>query len=263
VTNISNTGDIDMSIIKFTEAKLSNTGKKGILTPDEHGYYEHVIGGLNTLNSADEYYVADGVTQLFEQSSLFIRRIKNGCLKGELGHPKQAPGMGMKTYMRRIMSIEETNVCVHYADVFLDPNYGKKNPQLRNPHLVAIIAKLKPSGPKAQSLKDSLDNPKENVCFSIRALTKDRMIRGTNYRTIVQIVTWDCVTEPGIAISNKWDSPAMETLSDSPITIKQLEKLANDNEMPLAIESKDLVNESLRLVNIAMRPVQAPKFAKW
>lgn len=251
-----------MALIKFTEAKLSSTGKEGILTPDEHGYYEHVIGGLNTLNSAGEYYVADGAKQLFEQSSHFMRRIKNGVLKGELGHPKRAPNQDVRDFMNRIMSVEETNICVHYADVYLDPDYGRKNPQFKNPNLVAIIAKLKPTGAKANALQTALDNPKENVCFSIRALTRDVNIRGVNHRTLVQIVTWDCVNEPGIAISNKWDSPAMETVSDRVISTEELELMVEEDNS-LAIESKDMLKETIHMVTMNVRPVAMPAFAKW
>ena len=252
-----------MSLITFTEAKLSATGKKGILTPDEHGYYTHVIGGLNTFNSAGEWYMADGAKDLFEQSSSFMRRIKTGTLKGELGHPKRPTNMTVNDYMRRVMTIEETNVCVHYSDVYLDVDYGRKNPQYKNPKLIAIIGKLKPSGVHGPALQASLDNPRENVCFSIRALTKDQVIQGTNYRTLVQIITWDHVVEPGIATSNKWDSPAMETISETPVTLVMLEQMAADNNAPFAIESRDVLNDSIKLVTMAVRPVAVPIYTNW
>lgn len=253
-----------MSLIKFTESKLSNTGKSGILKPGLDGYYEHVIGGLNTLNSAGEYYVHEGAKHLFESSSVFMRRIKSGVLKGELGHPRKTPSMTNNDFVRRIMDIEETNICVHFADIYLDTEYGKKNPQFKNPSLVAIIAKLKPSGPKASALQASLDNPKENTCFSIRALTKDTYINGRTYRTLVSIVTYDHVNEPGISISNKWDSPAMETIAESPVTIKQLEDIANETGTDIAIEStRGIALESLKMVQILTRPQTIPSYAKW
>lgn len=252
-----------MSLIQFTEAKLSETGKKGILTPDANGYYNHVIGGLNTLNSAKEYYVAEGAKDLFEQSSQLMRRIKTGCLKGEMGHPKRSPTMPVRDYMHRVLQIEETNVCVHYSDIYLDPDYGRKNPHLKNPNLVAIIANLKPSGPRGPALQSSLDNPKENVCFSIRALTRDEFRNGTNYRTLVQVVTWDCVTEPGIATANKWDSPAMETIYDQPVTLSQLHQFSEETNTPLAIESKDVLKETIRLVEIIVKPQKQPIFTQW
>jgi hypothetical protein len=180
-----------MANVKFTATKLASKGKAGILKPDDDGYYTLVIGGLNLFNSVGEYYTADGARQLFEQSSTFMRRIKNGCLKGEMGHPKRLPGMSMDDYLRRIMTIEETNVCCHFKEIWLDEQYGKNHPEFKNPSMIAIMAKLKPTGPKGPSLQKSLDNPNENVCFSIRAFTKDYAVRGVINRVLDQVYSWD------------------------------------------------------------------------
>jgi len=253
-----------MSIIKFTETKLTNSGKKGVLKPDENGYYEIVIGGLNTLNSAGEYYVYESAKHLFEQSSSFMRRIKSGCLKGELGHPKRTPGMSADDYLQRIMTIEETNVVCHYADIYLDTDFGRKNPQFKNPQLVAMIAKVKPAGPKGACLQASIDNPREEVCFSIRALTKDQYVNGRNERTLVQIICHDVVTEPGIAISRKWESPGLESISETPITVKQLERMAERSHGNLAMESiGSLAKETLKIVEFTSRPIAAPRYSQW
>lgn len=254
-----------MAMIKFTESRLTETGKKGVLTPDDNGYYEMIIGGLNVYNSAGEYYVYEGAKQLFEQSSSFMRRIKTGCLKGELGHPKRIPGMSMDDYLNRIMTIEETNVVCHFADIYLDTEFGKKRPEYKNPNLVAIIGKFKPAGPHAAVLKASLENPKEEVCFSIRALTRDQYQNGRNERTLVQVVTWDGgITEPGINIARKWHSPGLESLNETPVTISQIQHLAETTGNEIAIESnKSLASETLKLVDISLPVIKPPSFAKW
>lgn len=244
-----------MSKVRFTETKLSATGKKGILTPDADGYYELVIGGLNTFNSAGEYYALDGAKQLFEESSIFMRRVRNGCLMSEESHPSKLPGMSMDDYISRILKIDEGNVCCHIKEVWLDETYGKRHPKLNNPNLVAIVAKLKPAGPKGQFLKQSLENPNENVCFSIRALTNDYYQRGQTIRVLQQIVTFDRVVEGGISIANKWDTPAMES-NEVPVTKSQIEKVAYQNNSFVATEdSKLLANECLK----AFETKQVPK----
>lgn len=252
-----------MTILKFTEAKLTNTGKNGVLKCDDKGYYSHVIGGLNTYNSAGEYYIAEGVKELFEGSSSLMRRVANGCLYGELGHPKPAQGMTTRDYMERVLRVEETNVCVHYAGLSLDMDYGRRNPQFKNNNLIGIIADLKPAGPKGTSLKEGLDNQRQNICFSIRALTKDEVINRVNYRRIVQIVTWDNVIEPGIAISNKWDSPSLETLSEKIVTMDQLEKLVETSREPIAVESRDIINETIKLVTVQFKAPAVPRYSQW
>jgi hypothetical protein len=250
-----------MAIVRFTSTKLKGTLKEGILKPDANGYYPLVIGGLNVLNSAGEYYVLDGAKDLFEQSSILMRRIKNGNLKGELGHPKRMPGMSNDDFMNRILRVEETNVCSHFSEVWLDEDYGRAHPKFNNPAMVAIMAKVKPAGPQAQALASALENKAENVCFSIRALTEDHYIRGVNHRVLRSILTWDYVTEPGIAIANKWDTPSLETLEATFITKKDIEKIA---ELPqgLTMESGgSFIQEALQLFD--EKPKSQRSYYNW
>lgn len=255
-----------MSNVKFTATKLTNTGKRGELKPDADGYYEFIIGGLNTFNSAGEYYTLKGAEELFQESSVFMRRIKNGCLKGEVGHPKQLPGMSFDAYVNRVLTIDEGNVCVHFKEVWLDNEFGKKNPKFNNPNLTAVMAKVKPSGPKASSLANSIANPDENVCFSIRALTRDYFERGQKYRVLQQIICWDNVNEPGISIANKWDSPSLESLSEFSVTKHSLERIIH-HEVPVATESSiELAQESLAVINKSKHTYSVsnlPLISKW
>ena len=113
-----------MEVVKFTETIFSSNAKSGILTPDANGYYTIVLGALNTYNSAGEYYTAEGALQLFENSSHLMRRIKNGSLYAELGHPKKQTGMTMEAFYQRIITIDEGNCCGHICELSLDFNYG-------------------------------------------------------------------------------------------------------------------------------------------
>lgn len=222
---------------RFTATKLAGTGKQGIIKPDANGYYTQVVGGLNTLNSAGQYYVYEQAKALFDSSSLFQRRIKAGCLYAELGHPKPLPGMSNEEYLQRIMTIEETNTVAHFSEVWLDENFGRDNPQFKNPSLVAIMAKVKPAGPKASALQGAYENPCQEVCFSIRALTRDYYEKGRTNRVLTNIISYDLVHESGIAMARKWDSPACESLIEIPVTERQLvgagkalpESLATEN----------------------------------
>lgn len=252
-----------MSIVKFTATKLADRNKKGLFKPDSDGYYEIVVGGLNVFNSVGEYYTLEGAKQLFEESSPLMRRIQNGCLKAEVGHPKQLPGQSMNDYIRRILTIEETNVCAHFKSIWLDTTYGAKNPQLNNPAAVAILAQLKPAGPKGNFLKEALEDPHQNVCFSIRALTEDYIQRGQTYRVLNTVVTWDYVTEPGLSLANKYDSPALESLAEHTLTVKQLERIADTNNEIIALESSTLAQEALANISSIKPPLKAPLYSKW
>lgn len=199
-----------MDVVKFTETIFSNKNKKGVLQADSDGYFTFVMGGLNTYNSAGEYYVAEGVVPMFEASTHFMRRIRNGALYAELGHPKRQPGMGLEDFYRRIVTIDETNVCAHISELWLDFNFGKNNPELGNPEFVAIMGKVKPSGPKSASLEQSLSNHKQNTAFSIRGLTENKERGGRTERKLTEIITFDNVAEPGIAAACKAYNPGLE-----------------------------------------------------
>jgi len=246
-------------MIKFTATALP-PGKKGVLTPDASGYYEMVVGGLNVFNSVGEYYTYDGAVELFKSSSSFMRRVTSGCLKGEVGHPKRLPGMSMDDYLRRILTIEETNVCCHFKEVWLDESYGKNNPKFNNPNLVAIMAKIKPSGPKGDYLRQAFENGSENVCFSIRALTKDYYQRGQTIRVLDQIVCWDNVVEPGIAIAKKWESPALECYEDIVVDKITIDKVIASEELVATEDSKQLIKELYTSVH---KVTKVPKYTNW
>jgi hypothetical protein len=211
-----------MSIIRYTSAKLSQLGKKGIMTADSNGYYDNVvIGALNINNSAGERYVFnDSVKSLFDSSSIFMRRVNSQVLKGELGHPKRGT-LGVEQYVDRMFQIYEHMVAVHYSSISLDTEFGKKNPRFGMPDLIAIIARVGPSGPFGETWKKGMDNCEENMCFSLRGVTDDVQSGGTWHRSVKTIITWDVVTEPGLFVANKYDSPALESIDDS-ITLRQL-----------------------------------------
>lgn len=246
-----------MDVVKFTETVFSNSGKKGILTPDSDGYYTMVLGALNTFNSAGEYYTAKGALDLFENSSQFMRRIKNGALYSELGHPKKDPKMSMDQFYSRVISIEETNICSHIAEVNLDFDFGKKNPHLNNPDLIAIIGKVKPAGAKANAVQLAFENPKQNAAFSIRGLTDNKYVNGRVERRLTNIITFDFVTEPGISIADKVMSPSLESfdkikieeLMDTVVDKEVLSRVLKSNMSNIGYESsRELFSDILKTI---------------
>jgi hypothetical protein len=225
--------------VTFTCTRLNGTNKVGDLKKNERGYYTMIIGALNMFNSAGMYYRADAAKHFFEESSSLMRRTKRGALRGEYGHPRREEGMSMQAYYARLLSIHEDKVCCHFASIKLDfENY--KDDQGRP--IVAIIAEVCPNGPLGHVLEKQLLNPLENVCFSIRSFTDDRMERGVVNRYIKTIVTFDYVNEPGMAVAEKYNSPALEGLEDTVFTRGQIEAAAAQID-----ETANIGNESVQL----------------
>ena len=253
--------------VRFTCSTLTGSGKAGILPKDEFGYYTQPIGGLNCFNSAGEYYPYQAAKQLFEQSSSFMRRVSTGCLKSEEGHPKPPPGFNprdekqMDSFANRVMSIDEKNVCAHIAEVYLD--FDNVKDRTGKP-IIAIMGKIKPAGPHGMALEESYNNPKEEVCFSIRAFTRDTRVAGINQRCLVDVVTFDRVTEPGIATSRKYFSPALECLSEARFTKDNVLNALKPIE-GMAMESGGIImpTDLFKVMGWDTDLLQEPKYLKW
>lgn len=251
-----------MSNVRFGCTALAGTNKAGVVKPDADGYYSMVIGGLDMYNSAGEYYSLAGSKALFENSSQFMRRVKNGALRGEVGHPRMERGMSDDDFIGRIMEIRESNVCVHFKEIWLDFNNVKD--QSGKTH-VAIMAKLTPSGVGGAALEKALNNPGENVCFSIRAFTQNYYNGRVLTKDLKNIITFDWVNEPGIHIATKYHNPGLEQLSESTVLASQLKRVCDKiNTSAVAMESsKQIAKELITAMGIDLPRGVTPAYVGW
>lgn len=250
-----------MNEIVFSCTTLKGTGKNGVLPRDPDGYVTMPIGALNTFNSNGQYYPYEEAKKLFVNSSALMRRINTGCLKGELGHPKQLPNQTDASFIQRVMSVEEKSVCAHFSKVWLDFNSVK---DAKGSPVITIMAKVKGSGAYGQALDTSLDNPKEEVCFSIRAFTNDTRVRGVVQRELVEIITWDNVTEPGISVAKKYFSPVLESFVDTKFSKQDILTAITPNSQAgyIAMESAIITGQNLlKFMNAGT--IQRPSFMDW
>lgn len=190
---------------------LVGTNKVGDLIRRPDGYYEMVLGALAAFNGNGAYYELEESRRIFEGSGDLMRRIAGGNLRGEVGHPRFTEGMSERAWFSRVNDIYEPNACIHFNQVSL--SYDTMSDKQNRP-LVAVMGLVKPSGANERFLERQLDNPKENVCLSVRSFTNDRYQRGVLTKAITKVVTWDVVTEPGIDIANKYSVPTLESLSN-------------------------------------------------
>ena len=235
-----------MSQVVFECTALVGTNKTGNLTPDADGYYELVIGGLGTLNSAGAYYDLVESSKIFADSSSFIRRVNDGVLCAELDHPKQESNWSLRQFMARLMEIRQDRICAHFKKIWLDDTKIKDE---QGKPFCAIIALVKPYGPYKQMLEDALRNNAQNVCFSIRSFTEDANIGGRVVKKIREAVTFDCVLEPGIRKAKKWYSPALEAFSNAiNVTQDLLSNIVSDRQQ-LGFGHEDSLTASVEAIN--------------
>lgn len=212
--------------------ELIHSDKQNRLNKDDKGYYEITLGAFNSYNSAGQYYpLISSVKSMFEPGGALRRRLDNGQCRGELDHPAPQPGQSKTDFLRRVMTIKPDRISHHISSVRLEP---AKDAQGRD--VVLTIGRVKPAGPYAASLEAALENPEENVAFSIRSLTRDAMANGRWEKSVTNIVTWDYVNEPGIALANKYQTPSLEGLKEVDDFTKEDFISARDSALAVGME---------------------------
>lgn len=173
----------------------------------DNNYCQVVLGALEYPNSTGAVYDLDSAVRIIEKSNVFMRRMKDSYLRGELGHPVERECRDYNDFVRRIHTIDERNVAIHIRRVWIDRNYT--GPDGRK--IIAILGEVAPSGPHAGVVERALNNPHENLAFSVRSLTQDRIVGGVRRKFFDNIITWDVVNEPGLSPANKFNSPSCES----------------------------------------------------
>lgn len=251
----------------YTNTRLASTGKKGILPVDDYGYRTLPVGAINCHNSAGNFYPATpDVYKLFDQSEAFIRRVQQGNLRSERDHPDVSPfvingKVDLRKYIGRLIKINGDRECAHISSIWLTPNRDLNIPDVPQ-NAIIIMAKVKPSGPMGHLLEASFNNPAENTNFSIRSLTKDTWVGSKLYKELKTIITFDWVSEPGIASSSKWASPALESYGNLTFGTEDLKVVVDELE-EIGLENCSLSIEELRLDNIESSSSTKPFFTKW
>ena len=104
------------------------------------------------------------------------------------------------------------------------------------------------------------------MSFSIRSITNDKVKNGKLTKALVTIITWDYVTEPGLDVATKWNSPALEELNSFQFSTAQLKSLlAQQQASGLGMESSSMkIMATLRRVEAAELPKDnTPSWVNW
>ena len=169
----------------------------GTIKPDADGYYDINAGAYGVFNASGVYYAQDNIEKLFENTGLLQSRFDKGIVYSELGHPQKG-SMSEAEYEQRMRIMDEKNWCGHIRKAkLLDSVDGK--------YKITNIS-VRPHGPHAKTLEDSLTNKFDNCYFSVRSCSNRVRVNGMTVKYVYEIINWDKVTQGGIPISNKADS---------------------------------------------------------
>ena len=196
-----------MATYTMGSVALVGTNRSGDIKPDEKGWYDVYLGALNFPNSVGAEYDVEPVRQLLMNDSIIARRIAKGRLFGELGHPRQLPGMTDKEYIARLLDLNEQCEVFTIKTIAIDTSAKDKHGR----PIIALRGLIKPSGPYRDVLQQKLDDPDINVNFSIRTLAQNYYQNGKLRKRVGNFITVDLVGEPGIDVADKYNAPSTES----------------------------------------------------
>lgn len=207
------------NIITFGNTILGESGKRGILTPIEKtpggDYYLINAGGFNIPNRGGvTYRFNDYVKECMRPDSDFNRRVTEGQMMTELGHPpmyyhEMVNGVLVRTkitdvfeWVQRLRTVEDDRVCGHVRRVHFVKTGGDNAPVFNQIEVCAF-------GVHKQILEDSFKNPDINTAFSIRTVTKPQKF-GDTTREVEYWSTYDLVIEQGMLNACKHRTAGLE-----------------------------------------------------
>ncbi len=216
------------AMLRYSCTALLGLNKQGIIKPNQDGYYELVLSALNYPNPVGARYRTESARRILETSPFFQRKIKEGNLLGEVGHPRRRDCRTDQEYEDRLYDLLESNVCLHISDVWIDDSGALKDRDGRA--YTGIMGLVKGSGIHGDKFEESLNNPKQNTCLSVRSITDNfRMPDGSIEKEFVNIIAWDWVNEPGLRPANKFSAPSLESY-EFPVNPRNLETLITRRE---------------------------------
>jgi hypothetical protein len=179
------------------------------IRPDKEGFYRNVplmVIGKPSRNGI-LYDPTSTLHALSNDASRFVINLKEGNLEGEWGHPMVDTSTPSRAVLDRLCRIDRT-LASHYISAI-------RTVQTDNGFII-VKGDVKPYGPYAQYLKDSMEDPNRNTAFSLRALTQDVENRGgITVRKVCLLVTFDAVDGPGFEEASKRYMSSTEALNQT------------------------------------------------
>jgi len=230
-----------MSITKL-ESKKEQQGITDSVITDSNGYYKVILGVLNTYNRSGIFYRIKDPSSLLKNKTILNRRVTEGTLRSEEEHPVY-DGMSNKEIISRTIFLDSSNICAHIKSIEM-VDTGKCEPGWDGYNITVVHGWVKPSGPHGTHLKESFDNPDENVYFSIRSLVKQKYIGRTLVRDVIDVSTWDHVYEGGIEKASQWNAAGIESIGAciDGLCKTDLENMTVGNEKLNCEDGKCLLN---------------------
>lgn len=192
----------------ITTSIIDDNRSLGRAVPDKDGYYKDVpaaVLGTVTRNMT-QYDTPAFLEKLTNPDSSFRRRINEGTLHSEWGHP--FVDLNSKNGLARLLHLEPTLESNHIRSVSVK--------HIDDLNLDMVMMDTKPSGPYGRYFEEAMEDPTRNVAFSLRGISEGHLDRSTNitHRKLLTLVTFDSgVASGGFKETSKRYMASTEDLS--------------------------------------------------
>jgi len=258
-------------VASYSNIALAGSGKKGILKKLDNDYYEIILGAFGAFGNGGWLYDTKSAMRYIEQDREFLQLLQAGRLRSEWGHPRREQGMSDRDWFMRICDIVESNTASHIRRIRISMDTVKDE---RGRMVAAIIGEVRPSGPKADCFREQLENPDEDVNYSIRCFAHKNIASMTKH--INRIITWDNVNDPGIAVASKYKTPSLESkarvaqmLDHAEFNLLRIrdgltaERPGNDDSFEAVAPYVTIIDSMVAADAIRRVQIQIPKTLQW
>ncbi|ANZ50417.1 putative virion structural protein [Erwinia phage vB_EamM_Phobos] len=230
--------------LRYNCVALAGVNQPAEIQKDGRGYRRMLLGALNVFNSENIFYAYNESKHVFERSNIFMRKVAAGNLYGERDHPAWEKNMTEAEFIDRNEWIEITNTAFHVRDVEVIVTSEVCN----GLPVVEIWGWIKPEDNElGRQLEAALNNPDQNVCFSLRAIVRQGVVGGVRQRRIDKLVTFDWVIEDGLRICNKYSAmvrgskvaqESTRTYLDRPVSREACEEIIRSGARQLSVATE-------------------------
>ena len=225
----------DSKLVFNIQTLVSKDGKSiKSIHPDKDGIIKGMpLAVLGKASRNKSYYEENSfINAMTNPDSAFYRKLTEGGLEGEMGHPFYATNT--QADIKRIMYIDRTKVSHGFTRIYSQPTEDGK--------YILILGDVLPCGPYKRELLDSFEDPNRNTAFSLRSLTSSPQLRnGVQYKKVLALITFDAVETGGYEEASKRFMASNECLEFKIPTLDFI----NNNDYKVAVGFENLDSDQL------------------
>jgi hypothetical protein len=178
-----------MSDLFFTIETFSIDDNRELkaITPNEKGFYENLpVAVFSTVTRNNTLYSDSSIVKaITDENSMLKIRINEGTLIGEWGHP--IADFNTEFGMQRLATLDPTKEACSISKVSVV--------DVEDLNMKLITADMKPTGRYGKYFKERIEDPTINLAFSLRSISREKIVNNTRMRDILALITFD----PGVS----------------------------------------------------------------